>query len=61
MSAESTRLDYWTPATPVAPHGPVRPLFTGPDRVGCFTMLGVVAVASALALGIVSVLGWVLA
>jgi hypothetical protein len=60
MSADPP-LEYWTPATPMAAHGPARPLFTGPDRVGCFTMLGVVALASALAFGIVTALAWVLA
>jgi hypothetical protein len=36
-------------------------MFTGPERVGCVTMLGVVAVASVLAFGIVTALAWALA
>jgi len=36
-------------------------MFTGPDRVGCTTMLVVLVTASGLSLGIVTVLAWVLA
>jgi hypothetical protein len=61
MSADANPVEYWTPATPLAAHAPGRPLFTGPQGVGCFTMLGVLAVATALAFGIVTVLAWVLA
>jgi hypothetical protein len=61
MSADSNPLQYWTPSTPLPAHGPVPSMFTGPDRVGCFTMLVVVVLASALAFGIVSALAWVLA
>jgi hypothetical protein len=61
MSADANQLQYWTPSTPLPAHGPGRPLFTGSERVGCFTMLAVVLLASALAFGIVSALAWVLA
>ena len=61
MSADVSPVEYWTPATPLSAHAPGRPLFTGPDRVGCFTMLGVVVVATALAFGIVTALAWMLA
>ena len=60
MSADAP-LDYWTPATPMAPPGPARPLLTGPAPARLMEMLGVVALASALALGIVTALAWVLA
>ena len=65
MSADSNPIEYWTPSTPVPPHAPgqgqVVSMFTGPDRVGCGTMLVVVVLASALAMGIVTALAWVLA
>ena len=61
MSPHETPLEYWTPATPLPAHAPDAPLFSGPDRVGCFTMVGIVVLASALAMGIVTALAWVLA
>lgn len=61
MRADGTQLEYWSPATPAAPPGPARPLLTGPAAVGVIEMLGVVVLASALALGIVTALAWVLA
>ena len=60
MSADAEPLEYWTPSTPMPAHLPGRSLFTGPDRVGCLTMLGVVALASMMAMGIVTTLAWVL-
>ena len=36
-------------------------MFTGPERVGCATMIAVVVIASGLAVGIVTALAWVLA
>jgi hypothetical protein len=60
MSADANPLEYWSPSTPLPAQGPGRPLFTGPDRVGCLTMLAVVVAASVLALGIVTALAWVL-
>lgn len=66
MSADVNPLQYWTPgAPPAAPGtafpGGVRPLFSGPDRVGCVTMAGITFAAAVLAMTIVSLLGWVLA
>ena len=65
MSADSNPLEYWTPNTPPPPHAPAQgqavSMFTGPARVGCATMLAVVVLASALAVGIVTALAWVLA
>jgi hypothetical protein len=61
MSADANPLQYWTPSTPLPGAGRGPPLFSGPDRVGCLTMLGVVVLASALALGIVTALGMLLA
>jgi hypothetical protein len=64
MRAESNALDYYAPAAaPPQPAGPPGPasMFTGPDRVGCTTMLVVLVLASGLSLGIVTVLAWVLA
>jgi hypothetical protein len=60
MIADGEPLAYWTPVTPLPAHAPDRPLFTGPDRIGCFTMLGIVVMASVLALGTVTALAWVL-
>jgi hypothetical protein len=59
MSADANPIPYWTPATPLP--APAASMFTGPDRVGCGTMLAVTVVASALAFGTVVALGWVLA
>ena len=65
MSADANPIEYWTPATRLPAHAPgqgqVVSMFTGPDRVGCGTMLVVFVVAAVLALGIVTGLGWVLA
>lgn len=66
MSANANPLEYWTPAAPPAPQlvaqgqAPAS-MFTGPDRVGCSTMLVIVALASGLAMGIVAALAWALA
>lgn len=61
MNAHETPLEYWTPVTAWPAQGTGSPLFTGRDRVGCITMLGIVFLASALAMGIVTALAWVLA
>jgi hypothetical protein len=65
MSADANPIEYWTPDTPrpaLPPgQGQVTSMFTGPDRVGCATMLVVVVLASGLAIGIVTALAWVLA
>ena len=65
MPAESNALDYYTPGParpqPAGPTGAPASMFTGPDRVGCTTMLVVLLLASGLSLGIVTVLAWVLA
>ena len=61
MSTDGMQLEYWSPATPAAPPGPVRPLLTGAPAVGLVEVLGVVVLASAMALGIVTALAWVLA
>jgi hypothetical protein len=60
MSADANPIEYWTPATPLPSQALGRSPFTGPDRVGCFTMLAVVLVASVMAVGIVTALAWVL-
>jgi len=60
MSADANPIEYWTPATPLPGQALGRPLFSGPGRVGCFTMLAVVVLASVLAMGIVTTLAWVL-
>ena len=59
--SEDTPLEYWTPAAPMVPPGPARPVLTGPAPVRLAEMLGVVVLASSLALGIVTALAWVLA
>ena len=65
MSADSNPIEYWTPNVPPPPHaagvGQGRSMFTGPQRVGCATMLGITVLASVLAVVIVTALGWVLA
>jgi len=65
MSGGAKPIEYWTPKTPLPAHAPghgeVVSMFTGPERVGCATMLAVVVVASAMAMGIVTALAWVLA
>ena len=65
MSADSNPIEYWTPNAPRTPlppgQGEMISMFTGPDRVGWPTMLAVTALASVLAIGIVTTLGWVLA
>jgi hypothetical protein len=58
MSADANRIDYWTPATPLPAQA--ASMFTGPERVGCVTMVVVVIAASLLAVAIVTGLGWVL-
>ena len=60
MSADANPIEYWAPATPLPARVLDGPLLTGPDRVGCFTMLGVVVLASMLAMAIVTTLAWVL-
>lgn len=57
MSDRTKTIQYWTSAGGTSQ--PVT-MFTGPERVGCVTMLGVVAVASVLAFGIVTALAWAL-
>ena len=65
MSADANPIEYWTPDAPAPPlpagQGRTVSMFTGPDRVGCGTMLIVVVLASGLAMGIVTALAWVLA
>ena len=61
MSADANPINYWSPATPLPAQGQAASMFTGPDRVGCVTMIVVSVVAAVLALGIVTGLGWVLA
>ena len=65
MSADANPIEYWTPDAPRPPlpagQGQAASMFTGPERVGCATMLAVVVIASGLALGIVTALAWVLA
>ena len=65
MSADANPLDYHTPAAALPPQAPaagsVVSMFTGPDRVGCGTMLVLTVVASGLAVGIVTALACVLA
>jgi hypothetical protein len=65
MNADANPIEYWTPDVPRPPlpagQGQVASVFTGPERVGCVTMLTVVLIASGLALGIVTALAWVLA
>ena len=65
MSADSNPIEYWTPVAAPPPHaageGGGLAILTGPQRAGCVAMLGVTAVASALAFGIVTALAWVLA
>ena len=59
MSADANPINYWTPATPLPAQA--ASMFTGPDRVGCVTMVVVSVAAVVLALAIVTGLGWVLA
>jgi hypothetical protein len=59
--SEDTPLEYWTPSAPMVPSGPAGPLLTGPAPARLVEMLGVVVLASSLALGIVAALAWVLA
>lgn len=63
MNVDSNPIEYWTPNVPPPPQaaGDGRSMFTGPQRVGCATMLGITVLASALAVGIVTALAWVLA
>jgi len=65
MSADSNPIEYWTPDTArttfPSGQGQTISMFTGPDRVGCATMFAVVVLASAMAMGIVTALAWVLA
>ena len=65
MSADSNPIEYWTPDVPLPPQaagdGQGRSMFTGPQRVGCAAMLGITVLASALAVGIVTALAWMLA
>ena len=65
MSADANPIEYWTPRSPRPPlppgQGQVASMFTGPERVGCATMIAVVVIASGLAVGIVTALAWVLA
>ena len=65
MSRDAKAIEYWTPDSPRAAlppgQGQAASMFTGPERVGCATMLAMVVAASALAVGIVTALGWVLA
>ena len=65
MSADTNPIEYWTPDSQPPAHaagaGRGPSMFTGPQRVGCATMLAITVLASALAVGIVTALGWVLA
>ena len=65
MSGEANPIEYWTPSTPLPSpalgQGQAASVFTGPEAVGCATMLPVVIIASTMAIGIVTALAWVLA
>jgi hypothetical protein len=60
MSADVNPIEYWTPVTPMPVHAPGKSMFTGPQSVGCLTMLAIVVLAAVLAFAIVTALAWVL-
>ena len=60
MRRGSNHLEYFTPGATMPGRAAGSGLFSGPSPAGCFAMIGVTALAAAMGLAIVTVLGLVL-